>query len=160
MQRAATCFIWDETQAKRGSDEICSCIIKWIEAHKHEGFKKLVIYADNCAGQNKNIYLILNCLRLLHKDILQEITIEFMVPGHSYLPCDRTFGQIEQKIKKSRDINCPDDYVRVIQDAIEHGNDIIRMEQKDFIDIKSLLLKIILRTPKFLLCFRRVESSL
>ena len=30
----ATCFIWDETQAKRGSDEILSCLNKWIEAHK------------------------------------------------------------------------------------------------------------------------------
>ena len=70
-----------------------------------------------------------------------------MVPGHSYLPCDRTFGQIEHKIK-DKDINCPAEYVQYMQNAVKAGNNVIRMDQKDFFDVKSLLSKVTFRKPR------------
>ena len=45
-----TCFLWDETRALKGSNEINSCLLKWIELNKSDGFKKLRIFADNCVG--------------------------------------------------------------------------------------------------------------
>ena len=103
--KQANCFLWDETMAKKGSEEVCSCILKWFHIRRERGdtFTKLRIFADNCYGQNKNIYVILSMLRLIHSQALEKVTIEFMVVGHSYLPCDRAFGSIEKKIQKK---NC------------------------------------------------------
>ncbi|CAL4112496.1 unnamed protein product, partial [Meganyctiphanes norvegica] len=134
----ANCFLWDETMALKGSNEINSCLLKWIELNKSDGFKNLIIFADNCAGQNKNIYVVLNCLRLLQLGDFDSIKIEFMVAGHSYMPCDRAFGSIEKKIRKQATINNPDEYAKLIQTATTGGINVVRMTQEDFYDIKAL----------------------
>ena len=145
----ANCFLWDETMAMKGSNEINSCLLKWIELNKSDGFKDLVIFADNCAGQNKNIYVILNCLRLLQLGDFDSIKIEFMVAGHSYMPCDRAFGSIEKKIRKQPTINNPDEYARLIQTTFTTGGiNVVRMTQEDFYDIKALRAMITMRKPK------------
>jgi len=46
-------FLWPETVAGRGADEVASCILKYVSVADIRA-KKLVIYSDNCAGQNKN----------------------------------------------------------------------------------------------------------
>ena len=61
----ANCYLWTEMQAMKGSNEVISCLMKWFEENKGEGFRKLRIFADNCYGQNKNIYMILSLLRLV-----------------------------------------------------------------------------------------------
>ena len=134
--------------AMKGSNEINSCLLKWIELNKSDGFKDLVIFADNCAGQNKNIYVVLNCLRLLQLGDFDSIKIEFMVAGHSYMPCDRAFGSIEKKIRKQSTINNPDEYARLIQTATTGGINVVRMTQEDFFDIKALRTMITMRRPK------------
>ena len=144
----ANCFLWDETMALKGSNEINSCLLKWLELNQSDGFKNLIIFADNCVGQNKNIYVTLNCLRLLQIGDLDSIKIEFMVAGHSYMPCDHTFGSIELKIRKKNIINTPDEYATIIQTATADGITVIRMTQEDFFDIKLLKDKVTVRKPK------------
>ena len=136
----ASMFLWDETTAKRGADEIASCIVKWIDAEFATGqpFKRLRIFADNCAGQNKNLYIMLMALRIVHSKRLERIEIVFMVPGHSYLPCDRAFGHIEQRLKKRRSMFCPADYVKVIQGAVTKENVIFMMQREEFFSFRSL----------------------
>ena len=63
----ANCYLWDETMALKGSNEVNSCLLKWFKNFRSENFTRLRIFADNCAGQNKNIFMVLNCLRLLQK---------------------------------------------------------------------------------------------
>ena len=46
-----------ETVAGRGSDKIASCLLKYIKLANVKT-KKLVIYSNNCAGQNKNYRMI------------------------------------------------------------------------------------------------------
>lgn len=52
-QNTGHMLVWDESIAGRGSDEIGSCILKYIKT-KGICAKKLVIFSDNCGGQNKN----------------------------------------------------------------------------------------------------------
>ena len=147
-QELANCFIWDETEAKRGSEEVGSCLMKWYEQNRAAGIRKLVIFMDNCAGQNKNIYNILTVMRMIHKGDLDEVTLEFLIPGHSYLPCDAAFGVIEQKIKKQKVIGCPEHYADVIRTATQRGNNVIKMRQSDFAATKELFSYISLRRPR------------
>jgi hypothetical protein len=46
-------FVWSEDQAKQGSDEIGSCLLKYLELEKPNA-DNLNIISDNCRGQGKN----------------------------------------------------------------------------------------------------------
>lgn len=46
------CYFWNESVAKRGVNEIGSCILMYIR--EYSVGKNVVFYSDNCCGQNKN----------------------------------------------------------------------------------------------------------
>merc|ERR1739842_136005 len=77
---------------------------------------------------------------------INAVHMDFMVSGHSYLPCDRGFGVIEKACKRRQKIQCPDHYVKII-DKIE-GTQVNKMTSGDFRDIKSLKKRITERKPK------------
>ena len=79
-------FSWVETQAEHGSDKIALCLYELVWAHIHEGFDSLCVIMDNCAGQNKNIYIVLMFMFLIQDGVV----------GHSFLPCDHDFGVPEK----------------------------------------------------------------
>ncbi|KAG0715199.1 hypothetical protein GWK47_012486 [Chionoecetes opilio] len=146
----ATMFVWDETVAGRGS-EVAICLLKWLKIKADAGhdFATLRVFCDNCAGQNKNIYVILMALQQIHKKRLFRIEFVFLKPGHSYMPCDRTFGNIEKKIK-SRCVPSPKDYMDLIASAVTRRFPVVAMKREDFFDIKTLASKITNRhTPGF-----------
>ena len=134
-------FVWDEITGGRGSDEVASMIMKWLQLRREEGdanFDILRIFCDNCAGQNKNINVLLAALRIVHEKLISRIEFVYMVSGHSYLPCDRAFGVIEKKLRVSHDIMIPEHYVRVIRSATNPPYEVVPMERDDFKDIKQL----------------------
>ena len=92
-------FVWPENLAKRGSNEVASCLYKYIDNCINQKIKELVIFSDNCAGQNKNFNLVLACLRLIQQGRFKKVTHIFMTAGHSYMPCDRDFGVISRELK-------------------------------------------------------------
>ena len=103
------------------------------------------MYFNVLPGQNKNLYIVLMFMFLVQKGILKEVHLDFMVSGHSYLPCDRGFGVIERVCKRKQKIQCPDHYVRLIQNIA--GVSTCKMESSDFLDIKSLKKRITERKP-------------
>ena len=48
-------YMWLETEGERGSDEIASCLYKWVKDHITQGFTKLRVIMDNCAGKTNII---------------------------------------------------------------------------------------------------------
>ena len=52
IQKQGYCFIWNETVAKRGASEISSCLLKLIELYCTTDNMELVLFANNCPGQN------------------------------------------------------------------------------------------------------------
>ena len=137
--------MWDETTAQKGSNEINSCLYKWFQENKSEGFRHLRIFSDNCVGQNKNLYVILNCMRMVQSGELDSVTLEFMVAGHSYLPCDSVFGNIEKKLQGKQKVNCPDEYMKIIRDV---GPTVYEMKREDFFNFKGLKALVTERKPK------------
>lgn len=136
-----TMFVWDESTAARGSDEIASCLLKWVETRQAAGedFDILRIYADNCAGQNKNLYMVLSALRMIHAKKLFRIEFVFLVKGHSFMPCDRSFGNIEKKLKRlSNILDTPMQYVKHIRNAVSPPFETFAMERAEFFDFKAL----------------------
>ena len=64
--------------------------------------RSLIIFADNCAGQNKNQYFI-GYLSYLTKVLKKydDIELYFMVSGHTKFSPDSHFGTIKKKLRHS-----------------------------------------------------------
>lgn len=54
------CSVWNETIAKRGANEVGSCILKFLQNYFNGteiSPSNVVFYSDNCTGQNKNKFI-------------------------------------------------------------------------------------------------------
>ncbi|KAL4154023.1 hypothetical protein QTP88_001856 [Uroleucon formosanum] len=79
------------------------CSLFGVENLLQQGVKTLYLFSDNCSSQNKNNALIQYLYSVIRYKAfgLETITQRYPEPGHSFLPCDRCFGSIEQKKTKN-----------------------------------------------------------
>jgi len=95
-------FIIDECfKIKKGPDSVISMLDHYIETYIPTG-SSLILYADNCCGQNKNQFLIgyLSYLVKIKKK-LKHVELYFMIVGHTKFSPDSHFGLIKQRLKIS-----------------------------------------------------------
>ena len=100
-------YTWLETKAGRGVIECASAVLDFL---KHideklfaEGSEKKVLrlFSDACSSQNKNSVMISVIAMFLQScRSFTEVIHYFPVRGHSYMPLDRVFGQIEKTLRK------------------------------------------------------------
>lgn len=90
-------FMWDESNAKRGCDEICSALVKYFNENKPIA-DEIVVFTDNCARRNKN-WCVMGW-QLVRDSVFMKITHHFLVSGHTHLLSDRDFAHIENYKKK------------------------------------------------------------
>ncbi|XP_065658599.1 uncharacterized protein LOC136083118 [Hydra vulgaris] len=88
-------FLWIENIAKRASDEVASILLKYLSKITEVDY--LIIFTDNCPGQNKNWLLMALWLQLVKKKKFKSITHSFLISGHTHLPSDRDFALIEKR---------------------------------------------------------------
>ena len=136
-EQKATMYVWDEVTARRGSIEITSALCHWIEENQKDE-THLILFSDNCAGQNKNLNMVLSNLRMIHQGKFFRIEHYFLVPGHSYMPCDQKFGNIELALRKRPNIETKDDYIRIIKSAVRGGFKVVAFEQSQVLDFNVL----------------------
>jgi hypothetical protein len=116
-------YVWTENEASRGANEVSSAIsdfLSKLELPRHVNTVRF--FCDGCAGQNKNCYVIHAMCLWLYYDAprtLNNITIVFPVKGHSFMPADRVFGQVEKKYRKMSEIILKDDYEKVLRERGE-----------------------------------------
>lgn len=111
-------YLWDETVASRGPQEVGSCLLHYIKTNVRS--KRLVMYSDQCGGQNRNIKMAVLCNYIVSSPdfTVTEIHHKFLVSGHSYLPCDQDFGLIEKEKKYFTDrVHVPSHWKDVIKSA-------------------------------------------
>lgn len=99
-------YIWLEHEAGRRTQEVESCLKKFIDEHLKPNITELILWADSCGGQNtsRSIKMVVILLHILHtKENLTKITIRFLQPGHTYLPNDSEFGNVECALKSRFD---------------------------------------------------------
>jgi hypothetical protein len=88
-------YIYDETTASKGSDEVISMLNHFITTlDAAQGPSQLTIYADNCTGQNKNNFVVKFLLALTHMSKFEVIKFKFFIKGHTKNAVDRGFGHI------------------------------------------------------------------
>lgn len=117
--RAGICYFWHEAIAKRGSNEIGSCLYQYIKSEQNEG-QHMILYCDNCGGQNKNkfvISILIYCVMTLG---IKSITLKFFTVGHSQNEGDSIHARIENennRILKGGPIYQPSQWVSVLKCA-------------------------------------------
>lgn len=134
--------VWDESISGRGADEIGSCLLR-VLLSKLSYKKHVLLWCDNCAGQNKNRMIVLVMLYLIVTKKFESIEIRFLVSGHSFLACDQDFAIIEKR-KRKVPAMVPADIKTMIQKARpSHPFKIVDMGNGDFFDITALANKLL-----------------
>lgn len=90
----------------------------------------LNLFSNSCSAQNKNKYMITTLLYYIKykSSIFNKIYHIFPVRGHSYIPPDRIFGRIEQKLRKKENIVSPSQYYDVFKEETS-----VHVYGKDFL---------------------------
>jgi hypothetical protein len=138
----AKCFIWDQMQAKRGANEIGSCLHRYLTGLSEEGIREVVMYADNCGGQNKNQFIVAMMLHAVitvqHTEI-EKLTICYLEAGHTQNENDSVHSSIELAKKKAGSIFVPTQYVAIVRTArkVKSPLEVEEMDQSHFFDFKQ-----------------------
>lgn len=136
-------YVWTEDQAKRGADEIISAVLKFLEDNSGiiEAIEELIVFTDNCPGQNKNWQMMSFWLQLIKEKRFKQITHYFLVSGHTHLPSDRDFAKIEKRQRKHAPvIYSPEGWHKVIREANKKNPFVVTvMTQDNFFSFEPLL---------------------
>nr|CAI5861566.1 unnamed protein product [Callosobruchus analis] len=112
-------YVWTELDHQRGSNEIASAVHHTLTTFRFgETVKTVRLFCDGCGAQNKNsivIGMLCNWLQNLSSPNIEEVQVIFPIVGHSYIPPDRLFGQIEKVTKKKSEITSPGQYIEITQ---------------------------------------------
>lgn len=96
----ATCYVWSENDAKKGSNEVASCLLHYIETKSSLGITEFFMWSDNCAGQNRNKNLISMYVYASCKFNV-DIKHSFLEVGHTQNEGDSVHATIERHAKGS-----------------------------------------------------------
>lgn len=133
--------VWLEYEASKGTQEVGSCLRKYIMNIRHP-VKKLLLWSDSCGGQNRSIKLVMMLMHTLQNHpSLETISLRFLQSGHSFLPNDTDFGDMECKLKKDERIFTDEKYMQIMRDCRIHNKfHVNRMSPNvDFYSVDNLL---------------------
>ncbi|XP_037025826.1 uncharacterized protein LOC119067135 [Bradysia coprophila] len=133
--------VWLEHEASKGTQEVGSCLRKYIMSISHP-VKKLLLWSDSCGGQNRSIKLVLMLMHTLQNHpSLETISLRFLESGHSFLPNDSDFGDMECKLKTNERVFTDEKYMQIMRDCrINNKFQVNRMSPNvDFHSVDKLL---------------------
>lgn len=142
LNKSVHTFVWDETTAKRGPEEIGSCLFKYIADVIPQTTKKIVLYSDALdLYRNLHITVMLGQIFDHQESEVESIEQRFFFSGHSTNDCNRCFDTIEKKIKTSQSLFTPDDWIQLIASAKEAkaNFNVKKMSISDFISVELLM---------------------
>lgn len=132
--------VWLEHEAGRGTQEVGSCLRKFVNENVKAPVKKLVLWSDSCGGQNRSIKLVLILIHVLQNhSSLESISLKFLLSGHSFLPNDSHFGDVECALKTQQRLYSVDDYLEVMRTCRRKNKFIVnRMTRVDMIAVSNM----------------------
>ncbi|KAK7506012.1 hypothetical protein BaRGS_00002734 [Batillaria attramentaria] len=136
--RKGTCFTWDESEGKRGSCEIATCLYIYLSSLPKD-VEEVIIFSDCCAGQNRNQYLSAAMIHAVnHIGNIKVITHKYLETGHTHMECDSMHSAITFA-KRHTSIYTPSEWDIVLRMA-RRGQPyvVIPLKHTDFLDFKSL----------------------
>ncbi|CAG7727625.1 unnamed protein product, partial [Allacma fusca] len=111
-----TMFLYSETFAKKGANEVISCLLWYVDNVVPPNVTTLSVFCDNPAGQNKNRFLFA-ALQHLANSRFERLYVKYPIPGHSRMPIDADFGLIEVQKRRMEHLYYPSDIVNMVKSA-------------------------------------------
>lgn len=143
--------LWHEGITGRGGNEIASCVLE-VFSSGATNKKKIIMWSDNCAGQNKNRMIIPLWIYLIKLGIFDEIEHKFLMTGHSYYLISTDTALIENR-KKLCSPMVPNDLIKIEEARYK----VIPMDKENFFDFQKAADSII-TTDK--MCISKVNSQI
>ena len=128
-------YTWPETKARRGVNEVVSCLDDYITKYLDPTVHTLHVFTDGCRGQNHNNTMVQYLHSLVLNKRLDSVTHRLPMRGHSYLPCDREFGVIERMQKRRDHIETFTEWDDMLRERFE----VTSMEGRQMKDFKGIL---------------------
>ena len=135
--KCGQCYLWNETDAARGSNEIATIIYKYISSHND--IEEIAMFSDTCGGENRNQQMVTMCMYCVEKlPKLQKIEHKFFEPGHSEMEADSMHSTIKRASKYS-EIHVPFDWDNVCRSARHNPSPYLvqRLSYADFLNWKK-----------------------
>ncbi|GFR78138.1 hypothetical protein ElyMa_005842400 [Elysia marginata] len=131
--------MWPDSEGRRRSNEVATCLLKYIEIQSHQGVRDITMFSDICAGQNRKQFVAfaLNFARTHFK--LETVTHTFLEKGHTETENDLVHATIERK-SRNIDICSPEQWFTVPRTAriLKQPYVVHEMTSGDFIDFKGM----------------------
>ncbi|KAK3914272.1 Synapsin-1 [Frankliniella fusca] len=137
--RLGTCYIWNETEGKKGSSEVASGVYNLIDKKQKEGTVEFVFYSDNPTSQNKNRY-VFSMYLLASTKYRVKITHRYLEVGHTQMEVDSMHAAIEKSVKK-KEIFSIEEWYSYILDAKKMYTIEKVGETYEILDFKPLVMK-------------------
>jgi len=99
--------IFSELTCDKTADSICTFLYQHLLSNNAD---HIIFWADNCAAQNKNKYVIAFIHLMVELNFCKTIRLKFMIAGHTHFSPDRSFGWISKK-QNACDLFTVDDVV-------------------------------------------------
>ncbi|XP_050504407.1 uncharacterized protein LOC126883199 isoform X1 [Diabrotica virgifera virgifera] len=134
IEKLGYCFTWDESIARRGGNEMASCILKYINLNVKESVERIVIWSDNCPSQNRNIQMIMCYLSILKlKPSIKCIEHKYLLRGHTHMEVDTIHARRERQKKASSQFSLitPWDWQQLFR-LCDNKLEVAEMETMDF----------------------------
>ena len=133
--------VWTENDAGKGTQEVGSCLLKYIKEHIRAPVKELRLWSDSCGGQNRSIKLVLLLIHaLLNHPTIEKITLRFLLSGHSFLPNDSEFSDVESALRVQERLYTDNDYMAVMAKCRRKRKFLItRIQKNDFLSVENLV---------------------
>lgn len=136
-------YVWNETTATKGSEEISSCLFRHFTTHVPSDTKEIILFCNPTRGQNRNIKISLMLLKFISDAKLPQLECieqRFFAPGHTYNSCDRSFTSIEKRKAEVGDIYTPEDWVDVISTSrkTQPKFHVVEMQKEHFYSSKTI----------------------
>ncbi|XP_067646121.1 uncharacterized protein [Eurosta solidaginis] len=133
------CFMWHETVANRGGNEIASCIYRQLQM-VDKMVTRMCFYSDSSTVQNKNSNMTGMFIKFVHNSPhIEYIDHKFLEPGHTYMECDSDFALIEFKTQETNvEIQVPRDWYQFVR-SIDSKMHVVEMKANNFFDFSKLL---------------------
>ena len=132
------CVLWNETEGKRGSNEIGTSIFTYLQSLPPI-IKHVTLYSDNCGGQNKNRYFSTALMFALQESRhFETIEHKFLESGHTDMEVDSVHAAVEHA-KRHVPVYIPSDWETVCRFARKRNPyNIIALSHEQFLNFKEM----------------------
>ena len=121
LQRSmSACVIWHEGEVGRSAEDVAGAYVIFLE-EVCRGVERVVIWADNCASQNKSWALMTALLKVVQsaRTVTKNITMKYFEPGHTSMSADATHQVISKNLSKKGLVEDWRDYTDIVREVCQ-----------------------------------------